>query len=582
MFAIGISKAVRALPMRQGPHAMRVAERAGLGPRFTRSRTAFAAADNRRLVVPRLHRGDPGAGGDVGGTGGAGGGDEIPGNDPSGNDGQSPRGWSGKLRALGALVTSCLFFLACDDGAPGDDDEDRDASTNCFVGGRRVSCSGDQDDDGVINSQDECPTIPANRANGCPSDDDRDFGVQPDSGRIPNPPPRRRDAALDPDMEAPMPPPEDPCDRDDDGARAENCGGDDCNDQNNRINPNMPDNSEDGIDQNCDGYDGLVSRTVNCRGSEVDVDNLAQAIREAEPNTTVTVCGGTHRGRFSINKNLTIQGMGDVIIAGDNTCGEIIHAQGDYNITFRHIQFVGGQIYAAVRILTIEDGSSLHDTRPNDSCAGSLIFANNVGSQLNGDRWLTIRDSDIVDNICRGACIITDADFLNLRNVQVHDNSAGTPAIFWTTRSFDFWNVDIRNNRGTIPGHSSILDAGGGNGPVRRSHIHHESVIASNRAASATIRLANTFLVVRDSSITGNSATGAGRTTGGIKIVATNNNNGTSVCSENSGWFNNPNDVVIDTPGGGVRTFQWERGQNFLCDMEDNRCEVIANPNCPD
>ncbi len=45
----------------------------------------------------------------------------------------------------------------------------------------------------------------------------------------------------------------DPCDLDGDGHRAESCGGGDCNDRNDRVNPGIAEACEGAVDENCDG-----------------------------------------------------------------------------------------------------------------------------------------------------------------------------------------------------------------------------------------------------------------------------------------------------------------------------------------
>lgn len=68
------------------------------------------------------------------------------------------------------------------------------------------------------------------------------------------------------------------CDADQDGALAPDCGGDDCNDAESKVNPSLDEDCSDGIDNNCDGLtddEDLVCQSMNDDDDSADDDDIS-------------------------------------------------------------------------------------------------------------------------------------------------------------------------------------------------------------------------------------------------------------------------------------------------------------------
>ncbi|MBU0504769.1 MAG: MopE-related protein [bacterium] len=92
---------------------------------------------------------------------------------------------------------------------------------------------------------------------------------------------------------------------------------DDCDDSDSSVNPDAYEIYGDSIDNDCD--DALDREchytTVNC-GESTDVSSFAEAQDRTRDNGLVQICSGTYHEQLGIIRPLTIEGVGDVTIAG--------------------------------------------------------------------------------------------------------------------------------------------------------------------------------------------------------------------------------------------------------------------------
>lgn len=119
---------------------------------------------------------------------------------------------------------------------------------------------------------------------------------------------------------------------------------DDCDDADPSVYPGAAEIPDDGIDQDCDGSDIITSTTVQC--VEGDFDTIQEGIDAVEDGGTVQVCEGTYLEHLIVEKSVNIEGIGDVILDGNNEEENLVFAEGSYSIGFDNMNFTrGGTIF---------------------------------------------------------------------------------------------------------------------------------------------------------------------------------------------------------------------------------------------
>lgn len=211
----------------------------------------------------------------------------------------------------------------------------------------------------------------------------------------------------------------------------------DCDDADPSRHPGAPEGC-DGLDTDCDG-------TVDDDGVSVvggaAFDDLVDALAAAPAGATVTVCPGTHRGEFVIQRDV-----------------EVVAAEGPSRTTI--------EAEDEASVIVIEAGEATIDGFTIRGGAGTWTgeFLGGGGLYVNSGAALTLQDSVVEDNeaeyggglFCAGDVSVADSDFA--------DNSAEISggAIFALETDVDLSNVTIEEN---------VAESGGGGIPAERASV---------------------------------------------------------------------------------------------------------------
>jgi nitrous oxidase accessory protein NosD len=280
--------------------------------------------------------------------------------------------------------------------------------------------------------------------------------------------------------------------------------------------------------QNCGGCGNVCEQGELCRGGlcveECDVcdddeecpfQSVQAAVDAASPDDIITICKGTYTGNVTIDKNLTLNGVGadDVTLKGE---GEVDSS----------VVIIESNVTAAIRGVSITGGT------------GTL-----ANGFLNG-----------------GGVLLQNVAHLTLTDCVIHDNQAdpGAGIFCFNVSSLTLDNTRVEDNHGSTD-ESAPVTFGGGiyNRFGVDLQIHNGSEISRNRADIAAGIYNQGVLTLLDGSVVGNEARLDG---GGIVNDQGNATIGDTTIRKNTAQLQ----------GGGIHVFSGELVLENNCTIEDN------------
>jgi hypothetical protein len=280
--------------------------------------------------------------------------------------------------------------------------------------------------------------------------------------------------------------------------------------------------------QNCGNCGSVCKQGELCRGGlcveECDVcddeeecpfQSVQAAVEAASPDDTITICKGTYTGNVTIDKNLTLIGVGadDVTLKGE---GEVQSS----------VVTIASHVAVAIRGVSITGGN------------GTL-----ANGFLNG-----------------GGILLQDEAQLTLTDCVVHDNQAdlGAGIFCFNVSRLTLDNTRVVENHGSTDESAPVTFAGGIYSRFGVDlQIHNGSEIARNRADIAAGIYNQGVLTLLDSSVVGNEARLDG---GGIVNDQGNATIGNTTIKKN----------IAQLQGGGIHVFSGEFVLENNCTIEDN------------
>lgn len=172
-----------------------------------------------------------------------------------------------------------------------------------------------------------------------------------------------------------------------------------------------------------------ASITVKCHSG--DYATVQAAINAAPDGGAVQVCAGTYQEHLTIDKSISLQGVGSVIIDGANIADEhLVHASGDHSITFENFQFTRGSsmfFHGSVDVTITHCAFYNYDTG-DFYTYGGIIFGG--GNTEDGYPSFAIIDTLFQSNRCNSldSCISLRSSRATFDNV-IFEQNAGYPSI---------------------------------------------------------------------------------------------------------------------------------------------------------
>ncbi len=384
----------------------------------------------------------------------------------------------------------------------------------------------------------------------------------------------------------------------------------DCNDGNASVNPGASEICNQ-IDDNCngevdeglptstyyqdadsDGYgnpdqpliscaqpDGYVTDNSDCDDANAQVHPgmiIQDAVNAASDGDVVNICDGTYLEHLVIDKSITLEGMGNVILDGNDDSLPLVTAEGNYAFNFDNINFTrGGAIFIyGPSNVNFSDCSFYGNTTYSNGHADVVsiylgITVLGVFQTTDGSPALAVTNSDFFDNDCNAndfttasSCIITSGS-ASFENVSFENNTSDE-AILRTNSDLTIDNSYFYSN--------IVADGGETTGMVYASDgaqvVINNSTFTGNSAETAsTILLYNSSGVTLDSCVVENNS--SLDLYGAVLLYADTD---TKFYSVDTNWNgNDPYDVTIDI---GAANYDYTAGSatNFECTGTSGSC----------